>query len=722
MSARADPPLPLHVLRVRGALTEVRARHLAFTQPEAAELLAAHGLALDRSLVDALHARTEGWAAGLRLAALSLIGRDDPASFVAEFAGDDRVVADYLVAEVLDRQPARLRAFLLRTSVVDRLCGGLAEAITGESGGADALASLERTNGFVIGLDAHRTWYRYHSLLAQLLRVRLAREAGAEVGELHRRAARWLSREGESWEALQHAVAGEDWELATELVADNWFGLFVRGQGSPLLALLDRVPPERVRADGELSAIAACTCFDGGDPEGGRARLAEAERDGAAIAPGRRGRYLEAVALARLYAARAGDDLEGAVEAADDVLSQAAHETWSDEARQAVVHAILGATAMWTGQQERAAHDLQRAVDVARAAGLDYVALGALGHLALLELATRGPASAGPVAREATELAGRRGWTGVTQATAAHVAAAAVALFESRLDDADEHVARAYDAAADTRDLHRVVVRTHVAARIHAARGRPEAGLREIQAVETLYAQRLGRHLRGWLDAMRARLLVTTGELDRAAVALGRARAAWPESAELEAVGAGLRLAQGDAEGALGLLTASHAAPLLSVTSVELAMLEAVALDALHQPGRSAEALERALGAADATGHRRTLIDGGRHMQALLRRQVSHGTAHRGVVSELLDALEDRAPAQRAVAPLLEPLSEREQAVLRYLPTPLSNREIAAELFVTTNTVKTHLRSIYRKLDVARRREAVERARDLRLLSTRSRL
>jgi LuxR family maltose regulon positive regulatory protein len=151
-------------------------------------------------------------------------------------------------------------------------------------------------------------------------------------------------------------------------------------------------------------------------------------------------------------------------------------------------------------------------------------------------------------------------------------------------------------------------------------------------------------------------------------------------------------------------------------------MLEAVALDALHQPGRSADALERALGVADATGHRRTLVEGGRHMQAMLRRQVSRGTAHRGVVSELLDALEDRAPAQRAVAPLLEPLSEREQAVLRYLPTPLSNREIAAELFVTTNTVKTHLRSIYRKLDVARRREAVDRARDLRLLSTRGRL
>ena len=208
LTARSDPALPLHVLRVRGRLAEIRATDLAFTECETHELLQAHGLTLDQELVKALHSRTEGWGAGLRLAALSLQGREDPDRFVAEFAGDDRVIADYLVAEVLDRQPPRLRAFLLRTALVDRVCGSLADALTGESNGADTLATLERTNGFVLGVDGHREWFRYHRLFAKLLRTRAERELAAKLPDLHARAARWYAARGASVDALGHAVAG----------------------------------------------------------------------------------------------------------------------------------------------------------------------------------------------------------------------------------------------------------------------------------------------------------------------------------------------------------------------------------------------------------------------------------------------------------------------------------------------------------------------------------
>src|SRR4051794_18822454 len=244
MTARSDPSLPLHVLRVRGRLVEIRATDLAFTLEESDELLRAHGLELGEELVGALHARTEGWGAGLRLAALSLQGREDPERFVAEFAGDDRVVGDYLLAEVLDRQPPRLRSFLLRTSLVDRVCGALADALTGDSHGADTLATLERTNGFVLGVDGHREWFRYHRLFAKLLRTRAERELRDELTPLHARAARWYAECGAPVDALKHAVAAQEWDLAVEVVAEHWFDLYVRGDAPAVRRLAAQLPVE----------------------------------------------------------------------------------------------------------------------------------------------------------------------------------------------------------------------------------------------------------------------------------------------------------------------------------------------------------------------------------------------------------------------------------------------------------------------------------------------
>src|SRR6478735_6530278 len=278
LTARSDPRVPLHVLRVRGRLAEIRAGDLAFTEEETAQLLAAHGLQLSPELVKALHARTEGWSAGLRLAALSLQGRDDPGSFIAEFAGDDRVVGDYLLAEVLDRQPPRLRAFLLRTSLVDRVCGSLADALTDDGHGADTLADLERTNGFVLGVDGHREWFRYHRLFMKLLRTRAERELEGEVPGLHARAARWYAEHGFCVEAIEHAVAAEEWDLALEVVAEHWFELYLRGDAAAVRSLTARIPPERVERDAEVSAALACAALDVADTDMAEVHLAHAEQ------------------------------------------------------------------------------------------------------------------------------------------------------------------------------------------------------------------------------------------------------------------------------------------------------------------------------------------------------------------------------------------------------------------------------------------------------------
>jgi LuxR family maltose regulon positive regulatory protein len=720
LSARSDPALPLHVLRVRGRLVDIRAADLAFDEEEAAELLEAHGLALPERLVRALTARTEGWGAGLRLAALSLQGRQDPERFVSQFAGDDRAVGDYLLAEVLDRQSPELRSFLLRTSIVDRVCGDLANALDGGCAGADTLMALERTNGFVIGIDQHREWFRYHRLFARLLRTRAARELADELPELHARAARWYAERGADSHALRHAVEAGEWDLAVEIVAEHWLELFVRGQGGAIRSLVGALPPERLRDDAELAAALACTALDIGDVDGAEIHLAHAELRAARVPDARRRRYLETLVLARLYTARLEGDFDTALAAADDLLAEAAgHGGIPDQARRALVHAALGETALWAQRLDRAAEELREAVAVAQPAGLEYILVSALSHLALVDVLADGPATPAQHARAAIELAARRGWSAIPQLACAHLSVAIAAFYKLRPWEAAEQLeaARAAASGSRSRQLHFVLV--HLEARMDGARGLAPDGLRKLDRFEAEF--RAGTpppYERATLAAMRARLLATLGELDAALAALAEvAEEPWLVVGVTEAR---LLLATGDAAGAVERLTAAALAgdrEAHAVTGVERAVLSAVANDQAGEPAAASRALDEALEIAERTGHRWPFIDGGRRIEALLRQQIRAGTAHRAVVGELLDAFADRAPAPRSVAPLLEPLSDREHAILRYLPTTLSNREIAAELFVTTNTVKTHLRSIYRKLDVARRREAVERARDLRLLS-----
>jgi LuxR family maltose regulon positive regulatory protein len=715
LSSRADPVLPLHVLRVRGELTEIRACDLAFTIDEAAALLREHDVQLAGPLVCALRARTEGWAAGLRLAAMNLRGNDQPERYVVEFAGSDATIGDYLVAEVLDRQRPRLRRFLLQTSILDQVSGELADAVTGGDGGSDTLELLERTNGFVLPLDPRHEWFRYHLLLATLLRARAAHELGVDITELHRRAARWYDARGLCVQALKHAMTGDDTDFGLEVIGAHWFELFARGRSAEIRSLAESLPSDRVRADPELAAILACAAFEAGDPEAGAEHLSQALAAADRVDGARRRRLVGTIAIGVLCAARAALDFDRALVVARDVLVDA------DGQRQAVVHACLGEMALWAHRLDRAGDELRQAIALACDAGLDRLRIAALGQLALRD-ALLGEAA--PVRRHADEaiaVANRNAWSDPSTAAAAHLALALTALAEMRPREADEQLQRAVAASGDrvrTRGFDLLAV--HAEAELHGTRGRPDQGLRALDRFElSAGSDAPAPYERAALGCLRARLHATGGDIDAAQRELDAiAQEPW---LMVDVVRARLQLTAGDPQAAVDTLEGATRPALLMRTRVERAVLHAIALDQAKEPEHAGSAFEHALELAEQSQHRWAFLTTGARVEPLLRDRIRQGTRHRAFVGDLLESLADPNRARRPSTAPLEPLSRREEMILRYLPTTLSNREMAAELFISSNTVKTHLRSIYRKLDVEHRREAVTRARELSLLSTSSR-
>ena len=288
LATRHDVRLGLHRLRLEGELAEIREPDLRFTVVEARELFDAAGVDLPE--VALLVERTEGWAAGLRLAALSLAGHPDPGRLAAEFSGTERTVAEYLLAEVLDRQTEQVRRLLLRTSILEQVNGELAGLLTGDSGGERVLQDLEQANAFVVALDAARSWFRYHHLFADLLQLELRRTEPDQVAALHRAAARWLAGHGYPVEAIHHAQAAQDWGLAAELLAGHWPGLYLDGQAAVIHELLAGFPAEQLVADAELAAVAAGDELARGSLEAAGRYLGLAERAPTSVPVAGRGR------------------------------------------------------------------------------------------------------------------------------------------------------------------------------------------------------------------------------------------------------------------------------------------------------------------------------------------------------------------------------------------------------------------------------------------------
>jgi LuxR family transcriptional regulator, maltose regulon positive regulatory protein len=724
LATRHDVRLGLHRLRLEGELTEIRAADLRFSLTEARELFAGAGIELtDQALALLVH-RTEGWAAGLRLAALSLAGHPDPDRFAAEFSGTERTVAEYLLAEVLNRQSEQVRRLLLRTSVLERVNGELADLLTGATGGDRVLQDLEEANAFIVSLDAARSWFRYHHLFAGLLQLELRRTEPGEVAGLHVQAASWFAARGYPAEAIRHAQAAQDWGLAARLLADHWPGFYLGGQAATVHALLAGFPAGATATDAELAALTAADELAGGSLEAAERYLGLAEGASASVQEGRRGQALVLLGVIRLLVARQHGDPSAVAREAQRLqvmtgAPDAARPGLGQELR-ALALVSLGVAEVWAAQFDQAEPHLEQGVALARRIERPFLELTGLVYGAFAEF-YRSFARSAKRSIQAVEVARRHGWADEPAAGTAYMSLGSVTVWQGRPEEAEpwvQHAERTVKAEAEPAAALAV---QHIHGVLLLAQGRAADALAKFRAAGRLAQLLAAPHLmataaQGFLVAT----LVRLGDLERAEQALADLADHHPERVEVCAATAVLRLAQHDPHAATAALK-----PVLDGSAragwqawlVAAFLLEAIARDALGDQAAAAHALERALDLAEPDG---TILWFLLYpAPGLLERHTRRRTAHPALLAQILDLLAGRTPAPPSAVPRppLEPLSGSEIRVLRYLPTHLSAPEIAAELCVSTSTVKTHMRNLYTKLGVHSRAEAVEHARALGMLA-----
>jgi LuxR family transcriptional regulator, maltose regulon positive regulatory protein len=722
LSTRSDPRLGLHRPRLEGELTEIRNDDLRFSLDASRAFFEAAGVELSESALALLHERTEGWAAGLRLAALSLEGHPDPERFAAEFSGSERTVADYLFAEVLEHQPEPVRRFLLRTSVLERVNGALADLLTGSSGGERTLQELEDAGAYVTSLDARRSWFRYHPLFAELLQLELRRTSPGELRGLHVAAAEWYAGRGYPVEAVRQAQAAEDWGFAARVLADHWTGLELTGRRATAQALIGAFPPAAITGDPELAAMAACDQF--GSPAERARLLALAERGAASVSTDRRGRFEVWLTSTRLSLAARRGDLPAAIEDAERLLapagsSDAALLGLGDEYRAKALLG-LGEAESSTFRLDDAERHLDHALVLARGADLPFLELFALAELAYVASMRASFRLAEERGTEAIALARRHGWRDERIAGLAYTMVAVGTLVRGQLEEAEPWLVRA-ERTLRAEEQPAAGAGFHMArGMLELARGRGDDALAAFRACERVAERLFAPHM----FALPARslflqTLVSMGQADRVEQLLADMQDAERETAEMRTALAALRLAQNDPEAAtdalLPILDGSIGATNRRLWLLLALVLEATARDALADAGAAERALERALDLAEPDG---TLLPFMLSIPPeLLERHRRCRTSHASLVSDILSLLAGNPSPPRGAQPVCEPLSESETRILRYLPTNLSAREIGDELYLAVSTVKTHMQHIYGKLGVHRRAEAVERARALHLLA-----
>jgi LuxR family maltose regulon positive regulatory protein len=764
LSSRSDPPLPLSRLRARGDLVEVRSADLRFTRDEAAQYLAGSmGLDLAAADVTLLAERTEGWAAALQLAALSLRDRDDTAEAVAAFAGDDRFIVDFLAEEVLARLPDDVRQFLLRTSVLRRLNGPLCDAVTGQSGGAARLIELERANMFLVPLDDRREWYRYHHLFGDVLRAHLSEQHPDEVAALHRRASDWWHTQGDPAQAVEHALAAKDLERAAELM-ELAFPVMARDRREAELARwVGAIPDDVLRTRPVLAvvlagALAQVSDFatveqrlddverllvdaDGRWPTAPPAGLVVVDRDAFRALPAMLHMYRSALTLSR-------GDPAGTVELAQRALGLApeGHHLLRAGAR------ALAGLAAWSLGDLRGAYaaysdsvvDMRRAGHVADVLGL-CITLGDLcqeqGRLTDAERTYR-------AALEETATADGAPLRGTADM---HVGLAGVLLERGDLAGAAAELL-ASDSLGEHKGLPKNPYRSRVVrAWLEEADGDQDAALSLLDDADRVYNGDYSPNVRP-VPAVRARLRLRRGELSHAESwareqhlapddelsylreyehvtlacvllaqhqkAAGRAAASGPASGPLEEATSLLqRLAAAAEHG-------GRVRPL-----IEILIVLAKVHEARSERDTALSALRRALALAEPEGYVHVFTGHGPAMTGLLR-ALSRAESGSGYLRRLAAASDSQRPTEAAIAGptttnrterprdgvLVEPLSDRELDVLRLLATDLDGPDIARELHISLNTMRTHSRNIFRKLQVTSRRAAVRQAVELDLL------
>jgi LuxR family transcriptional regulator, maltose regulon positive regulatory protein len=731
LATRHDLRLGLHRLRPQGELTEIRTADLRFSLSEARALFGATGVELPAGVLAQLYGRTEGWAAGLRLAALSLARHPDPEQFAAEFSGTERGVAEYLLTEVLERQPEEVRRLLLRTSILERVSGPLADVLTGRRGGERILQDLERAGAFVVSLDARRSWFRYHQLFADLLHLELRRTEPDERAALHAAAAEWLAGHGHPAEAVRQAQAAEDWPMATRLLADHWLDLYLSGRRAALAELLDRFPGRAVAASPELTAVqVGADLVRGALVDAGR-HLARATGALTAVPADRRGGAEVMLAVLRLLLARRLVDVPVVVDEAQWLLAltqaaDTAHPGLSEDLR-AAVFISLGVAEIWALRFEDAERHLKQGVALARQIGRPYLELTGLTLGAHAMLLFQPDVLQAEQSGQAIELAERHGWAEEPLAGMAYAHLGTVLLYQGRLAEAEPWLERAERTLRTEVEPAAGMSVRYTRAVLELARGRYQEALTAFQAAETLAATLAMPH--ATVTSMRSRMLQTLvrlGQTERAEQALAELGEDKRLGAEMRTAAAALRLASDDPQAAADALAPVLDGSISGVRGVRMItalLLEARARGALGDQASAGRALERALEITQSNGILLPfLLD---PAPALLERHRRNRTGHPALISQILDLLKmtRSAPPPGGQAGwanhrgLDEQLTDSEIRVLRYLPTHLTGPEIANELCLSMNTVSAHMHHLYAKLGVHSRHEAVDRARALGLLA-----
>jgi LuxR family maltose regulon positive regulatory protein len=720
VSARMDPPLPVHRYRLAGQLTEIRASDLAFTGPEAGLLMAQHGMTMPADSLECLTRRTEGWAAGLRLAATSMGTHPDPDQFVKELITEDSALTGYLVEEVLSTQPPEVRDVLLSTSILEHVSAEAASELTGNEQAERILSAVARANGFV--QPVRSGWYRYHTLFAEVLRLKLGREQPDQVAALHRRAARWYERNGQLTDAVRHAAEAGDWQLAASIVIDQLaIGEIIEPRGSPSLAgEFASMPRGGAWSEPQSHLVSAAVALSAGRHEASIAALDAADGILERLPADQEAASRLAAAVIRLAASRRTGDFIAAAAAAAGEEILVSTVLGDKLARHPKIWARVlsgrGAVELWSGHLDEAARVLGSG---AAAAGGEDEPADCLGHLALVE------ALRGRLCR-AAELAGRatailttdQGRSPVQNPNpAALVALAWVHLEHYELREARNSLKQADAALGVSPDKLIAAVAYLVAAGGGLAEGRAAV------AGQIIARARSGWSVPVWLDQklslVESRACAAAGDVPAALAAAERAGS--DTSQEAAVARAYAQAAAGDGENARRVL-----APVLAIHSgaPDPVRLQAWLVDAwlsYHSGDRARgrRSLASALRLAEPEQLRLPFALERGWIEPVLRRDPELADAHRSLFSSA--GRHDQLPAppgapEKAAILVVEPLTAREREVLRHVSGLMSAAEVAGEMDISIHTVKTHLKNIYRKLATTRRSEAVRRARQLELI------
>ncbi len=733
--SRSDPPLRLHRLRAGGQLTEIRTADLAFSSDETATLFQWASVSLRADQVAMVRERTEGWPVGLRLAAMSL-NRGNADAGVSRLSGTDRAIADYLIGEVMQGLAPENRDFLMWTSVVTRINGPLADAITGRTDSHSMLEQFVRANAFVVGIGEGGGWFSYHRMLRDLLMFRLTLEQPDGLRRANIAAARWFSANGEPIEAIRHALVAGDREFAGHILV-RVITKVLSPEGPALVAAITPLAAQVTEAPGLSTLLASAVCHFH------RLDMPAMQRDVTAAR-----QFLDEAGEARITAevtlllldsaaSRYSADSQAVhritTRVTDLVARTPRRELPGAPAFQAIASINHAGAELWTGPTDGTGSVLADNAAQAEALGLLLPQLNALGHLALLEAFRGRCTSAERHATRAGEIIDRRGWGSEPQALATYLAQALVELARHRPTEAAHHVRRGL--AASTGDTDRALRLGLGIARVEVMVGRKDtvgaltADTRVTEGLKRTPAA--AQALRRWSGVAGAEALLLAGQPDQA---IGRIADVNGVSGAADRLAATARCPTLTARERVCLARAALASgnlmavprlidAVLSAQSPEREaainahLLRAVLANRNHRDAAAFSAVEAALDLANTEGIRRPFVSIGHPLAGLLVRYRQLGGPHAALAADVLELLEPASPSNGVPsASIVEPLTEREAIVLRYLPTMLKANEIAQELFVSVNTVKAHLRAIYRKLEAANRREAVEKARAAGLL------